>query len=210
MKPRPQFDRDIHPMLQKRWSPRAFSSRPVGEQERMALFEAARWAASSMNEQPWRFVYAMPEQPERYRSLFSCLSDNNQRWAGAAPLLILALVKTTFTHNDRPNPFALHDLGLAMGNLTLQASALDLYVHHMGGFSRTKVNAAFDLPPGLEPVTIIAVGYLGDPESLPADLRKRELAEQQRRSVEDTILNAPLAGAHVGRDDRPDGTKDGL
>ncbi len=167
MKPKPQFAHELHPLLQRRWSPRAFSAQPVDEEQILTLLEAARWAASANNEQPWRFIYAAKEQGERYSKLFDCLNEWNQAWAKSAPVLIMTLVKTHFSESDRPNKWALHDLGLAVGNLTTQASALDLYVHNMAGFSTEKARELFNLPADVEPVTMIAVGYLGDAEQLP-------------------------------------------
>jgi nitroreductase len=188
MKPRPHFDHPIHDLIQKRWSPRAFAGRPVEAEKIMALFEAARWAASAVNEQPWRFIYATQEQADRYGKLFACLNEGNQVWARMAPVLILTLVKTHHARNGRPNKYAWHDLGLAIGNLTAQASALDLYVHQMGGFSADKAREQFDLPADIEPVTMIAVGYPGDPDQLPDNLKERELAQQQRKPLKDLIL----------------------
>lgn len=189
MKPTPQFAHDIHPLLQRRWSPRAFSAQPVAEETLLTLLEAARWAASAMNEQPWRFIYATQADRKRFSKLVDCLAESNQAWAAKAPVLILTLVKTRFSGSDRPNKWAPHDLGLAIGNLTAQASALDLYVHNMGGFSVEKARELFGLPADVEPVTMIAVGYLGDPEQLPEPVRQRELAQQQRKPLEELILN---------------------
>lgn len=188
MKPRPHFAHPVHELIQKRWSPRAFSSQPVEQEKVMALLEAARWAASSANEQPWRFICATKEQAERYDRLFECLNEGNQVWAKAAPVLIMTLVKTQLERNNKPNRWALHDLGLAIGNLTTQASALDLYVHSMGGFSVEKARQLFNLPSEIEPATMIAVGYLGAPDQLPAGLKEREMAEQQRKALDELIL----------------------
>jgi nitroreductase len=188
VKPKPQFSHDLHPLLQRRWSPRAFSAQPVAEEKLLTLLEAARWAASANNEQPWRFIYAAQEQGERYSKLFECLNERNQLWAKTAPALIMTLVRTHFEQNGQPNKWALHDLGLAVGNLTTQASALDLYVHNMAGFSIEKARELFNLPPDVEPVTMIAVGYLGDPEQLPEPFRQRELAQQQRKPLEELIF----------------------
>lgn len=188
MKPHPQFDYPVHELIQKRWSPRAFSAQPVEENQIMALFEAARWAASGGNEQPWRFIYATQEQAERFGKLFECLGEGNQGWAKAVPVLILTLVKTHSAHSGRPNKYAWHDLGLAVGNLTTQASALDLYVHQMGGFSGDKARELFDLPADIEPVSMIAVGYLGDPDQLPDALKEREVAPRQRKALAELIL----------------------
>jgi nitroreductase len=188
LKPKPQFSREIHPLLQRRWSPRAFSARPVEEATLLTLLEAARWAASANNEQPWRFIYATKAQGERYAMLFDCLNEWNQAWVHSAPALIMTLVRTHFEKNGRQNRWALHDLVLAVGNLTAQASALDLYVHSMGGFSIEKARELFRLPSDVEPVTMIAAGYLGDPEQLPDSLKVRELAQQQRKPLEELIF----------------------
>ncbi len=188
MKPQPHFDHPVHELIRKRWSPRAFAARPVEGDKILSLFEAARWAASGGNEQPWRFIYAAREQAERYGKLFECLSEGNQAWAKTAPVLILTLVRTHSARSGRPNKYAWHDLGLATGNLTVQAAALDLYVHPMGGFSAEKARQLFDLSPEIEPVTMIAVGYLGDPDDLPENLKERELAQQRRLPLDELIL----------------------
>jgi len=188
MKPKPHFDYPVHELIQKRWSPRAYSTQPVEEDTILTLFEAARWAASGGNEQPWRFIYAAREQAERFGKLAECLMEGNRAWATSAPVLILTLVKTHNSRTNQPNRYAWHDLGLAVGNLTAQASALDLYVHNMAGFSAEKARQLFDLPADIEPVTMIAVGYLGDPEQLPEPLKERELAHRQRKTLDELIL----------------------
>jgi nitroreductase len=189
LKPKPQFSHELHPLLQRRWSPRAFSAQPVEEEKLLTLLEAARWAASANNVQPWRFIYAAKEQDERYSKLFECLNERNQFWAKGAPALIMTLVKTHFEQGGQPNKWALHDLGLAVGNLTVQASALDLYVHNIAGFSAEKARELFNLPPDVEPVTMIAVGYLGDAEHLAEPLKERELAQQQRKPLAELTLS---------------------
>lgn len=188
MKPRPDYQHTVHELIQKRWSSRAFSRQPVEMEKILTLFEAARWAASGGNEQPWRFIFATQAQTERYDKLFECLNEGNQVWAKMAPVLILTLVKTDSERSGRPNKYAWHDLGLAIGNLTTQASALDLYLHQMGGFSSDRARQVFDLPSGIEPVTMIAVGYLGDSDLLPDNLKARELAQQQRKPLTELIL----------------------
>jgi nitroreductase len=114
--------------------------------------------------------------------------EGNRAWAATAPVLILTLAKTHNSRTNQPNRYAWHDVGLAVGNLTAQASALDLYVHNMAGFSAEKARQLFDLPPDIEPVTMIAVGYLGDPELLPEPLKERELAHRQRKTLDELIL----------------------
>ncbi len=188
MKPQPHFAHNLHELIRKRWSPRVFAARPVDEETVLTLLEAAQWAASSGNGQPWRFIYATQAQGERFRKLFDCLHEGNQEWAGAAPVLILALAKTRSERSGRPNRWAWYDLGLAIGNLTTQATALDLYVRNMAGFSAEKVRQHFDLPEDVEPVTMIAVGYLGDLDQLPEAIKQRELAPRQRKPLAELIL----------------------
>lgn len=188
MKPRHPVDYPVHELIHKRWSPRAFSPQAIDEHRLLTLFEAARWAASSNNEQPWRFIYATPGDAERFRKLCECLVPGNQAWARFAPLLIMTLVKTHMERNNKPNRWAFHDLGLAMGNFTTQASALDLYVHNMAGFSVERGRELFDIPPELEPVTMVAVGYLGDPDQLAPHLCERELEIQKRKPLNELIL----------------------
>ncbi len=189
MKPQSNFLYNLHELIRKRWSPRVFAARPVAEETILTLLEAARWAASSGNGQPWRFIYATQAQNERFRKLFDCLNEGNQEWAGTAQVLILTLAKTRSERSGRPNRWALYDLGLAVGNLTTQASALDLYVRNMAGFSAEKARQHFDLPDDIEPVTMIAAGYLGDLDQLPEDLKQRELAPRQRKPLAELILN---------------------
>lgn len=155
----------------------------------MRLFEAARWAASCMNEQPWRFIYATQEQPAQHGRLFDCLVPANQEWVKTAPLLVMTLIRTVYD-NGKPNRWAMHDLGLAVGNLTTQATAMGLYVHNMAGFSVEKARQTFGLAPEIEPVTMIAIGYLGDPAQLNARLREREEAVQERKPLTELIMDS--------------------
>ncbi len=188
MKPTPQFNYPLHELLQKRWSPRAFADRALDREQALTLLEAARWAASCNNDQPWRFIWSLKDDSALYKRLFDCLLPGNQEWAAKAPLLMLTLVQTTFSFNGKPNRWAGHDLGLAIGNLTAQATALDLYVHNMGGFSTAKVGEHFQLAENLEPMTMIAIGYLGDPASLSEYNQKREMEMRERKPIEDIIL----------------------
>lgn len=180
---------EIHPLLRERWSPRAFSSKLVTRDLLLKLMEAARWAASTFNEQPWRFVVATKQDPEDFAKALSCLVDGNQTWAKHAPVLILTFVKETFTHNDKPNRNADHDLGLAVGNLTTQASAEGLVVHQMGGILLDRIREVYGVPEGFHPATAIAVGYQGDPDSLEDEgLRKSELAARTRKPLEQMVF----------------------
>ena len=160
----------IHEILAGRWSPKAFSSRPVEPAKLAQLFEAARWAPSSYNGQPWAFIVATREDAEGYNRLLSTLLDVNRQWAQRAPVLILAVAKLDFDHVARPNRHAFYDLGQAVANLTVQATALDLHIHQMGGFDPSLARDLFVIPPGYEPVAVLALGYY---EGGPADQRAR-------------------------------------
>lgn len=190
-----QTDHAIHPLLRRRWSPRAFAPRPVPWEALLRLFEAARWAPSSRNEQPWRFVFATQDMAEDFARLLDCLSEGNRRWASQAPVLLLACAKTTYDHNGRPNRHAWYDVGQAMAHLTFQATAEDLYVHQMGGFSADKAREAAQVPEPFEPVVMAAVGYLGNPDDLPEDLQERERAPRTRLPLDQIV--------HVGHWGRP-------
>ncbi|HAN76443.1 MAG TPA: nitroreductase [Bacteroidales bacterium] len=173
----------LHELLANRWSPRAFSYEMLSETEVANLFEAARWAASANNEQPWRFIYSTDRNSETYRRLFECLVPFNQDWAKTAPLLMLTLVRTNFTKNNKFNRYAQHDLGLAIGNMTVQAASAGIYVHNMGGFEIEKAKELFGISPDFEPVTMIAAGRLGDINQIPSDLQETEFTMQKRKGI---------------------------
>jgi nitroreductase len=160
----------IHELLARRWSPEAFSSRPVEPAKLAQLFEAARWAPSSYNAQPWHFIVATREDAEGYNRLLSTLVDVNRQWAQQAPVLILAVAKLDYNHVARTNRHALYDLGQAVAHLTFQATALGLYIHQMGGFDPQAARELFAIPSGYEPVAVLALGYY---EGKPADRAAR-------------------------------------
>lgn len=187
MKPKPDYGHPLADNISKRWSPRAYSEKELTEVQIMTLFEAARWAASCMNAQPWRFIWSPRDHSQKYQMLLDCLNPSNREWAFRAPLLILSLVKTDFA-NGKPNPWARHDLGLAIGNFTLQASAMDIFVHNMGGFDASKARELFQLPDHLEPVTMITAGYLGDSTLLSEYNQKREQEIQTRMPLQEMFL----------------------
>jgi nitroreductase len=152
------------------------------------IFEAARWAASSYNEQPWRFIVAAKDDADEYERLLGCIVPGNAEWARRAPVLMLSVAKLAFDRGGAPNRHALHDAGQAAANLSLQAASLGLSVHQMGGFDAAKARAEFAIPEGFEPVAALAVGYPGDPESLPAGLRERERAPRTRRELSELVF----------------------
>ncbi len=178
----------IHDLLRRRWSPRAFSARPVEPEKLRSLLEAARWAPSSYNEQPWNFLVVRRDNPQEFERMVSVLADSNALWASQAPVLVLSVAKTYFERNREPNRHAFHDVGLAVGNLSIQATALGLYVHQMAGFDAEKARKLFAIPEGYQPVTMIAVGYLSQPDGLPDPPRERENAPRRRKPLEDFVF----------------------
>ncbi|GHA53706.1 nitroreductase family protein [Pontibacter akesuensis] len=172
----------VHQLIESRWSPRAFTNESVSEEQMETLFEAARWAPSAMNEQPWRFIYATKENREAFDKLFSCLVEGNS-WAKNASALFITVAKKNYDFNGKLNSVALHDVGLATGNILLQATDMGLHVHLMGGYDAARAQVVLGIPEGFEPVAMGAVGYAGDPESLPEGLKTRELAPRQRKPL---------------------------
>lgn len=179
----------IHPLLQQRWSPRAFDRRPVELSKLRSVLEAARWSPSGGNVQPWRFIVATQEEPEAYAMLASVLNPSNAEWAAKAPVLILTVAQM-ITPTGRSNGHAFHDVGLATESMILQATALGLHAHPMAGFSVEKARELFGIPENYEPVTVIALGYLGDPASLPEQRRAQELAPRTRKPLNEIVFGA--------------------
>jgi|SRR5579883_1245922 len=176
-------------VIQRRWSPRAFADRPVPADELNLALEAARWAASSMNDQPWHFLVGDKySNPEAYDRIFDTLVPFNQAWAKSAPVLIMVVARKVFAYNGKPSPTALYDTGMAAGQLVLQATALGLVTHQMGGFDHAKAHELLGIPENHEAVAVMAVGWPGDPETLPAELRDREKAPRQRKPVSDFVF----------------------
>lgn len=174
----------VHELIQKRWSPRAFADKTVPDSEIQALFEAASWAASSFNEQPWRYFYAHRSEESGFQRLLSCINEGNQQWAKDAAVLLLSLAKNDFSRNEQPNRHAWHDTGAANTTLLLEAVSRDIYGHAMAGFDRGKTIAEFDIADSLEPVCFIALGYLGQPDQLEEPLRSREAKVRSRKPVD--------------------------
>ncbi|TGE13974.1 nitroreductase family protein [Hymenobacter elongatus] len=181
----------VHELIRNRWSPRSFAPTAVAPETMNQLFEAASWAASAMNEQPWRYLYAHHSDTETFGKLVDCLMAGNQPWAKNAAVLVVALAKTHYD-NGAPNGAALHDVGLANGNLILEATALGLHGHFMGGFDAAKTRAAFQLPDTLQPVVVIALGYRAEAEQLEEPFLSREKAPRQRKSVGEIAFHQQL------------------
>ena len=151
-------------VIRRRWSPRLFDSRPVEKQKLLSVLEAARWSASSFNEQPWRFILATRDDQASFAKALGCLAEKNQAWAKHVPVLILTCARTHFTHGDKPNRVHLHDIGLAAAHLTLQATSLGLFVHQMAGIDPQAVRETYGVPDRFEPATAIALGYASEDE----------------------------------------------
>ena len=181
-------DYPIEEILRRRWSPRAFSDRMVETEKLKSLFEAARWAPSSFNEQPWSFIVATKQKQEEHARLLSCLVEKNQQWARLAPVLMVSIAKLSFEKTGKPNRHAFHDVGLAMGNLLVQATASGLFVHQMAGFSEEKVREIYGVPESHEPVAGVAIGYPADVDVLPEPFRERELASRSRKSIDTFVF----------------------
>jgi nitroreductase len=165
----------------------AFADRAVEPEKLCSLLEAARWAASSFNEQPWYFLVARREQADEFERMLLCLSERNQAWARNAGVLMLTVTRTDFTRTGRPNRCALHDLGQAAASLAVQATALGLRVHQMAGVDLGKARATYGIPPGFEPQTAIAIGYPGPLDALPESFRDAERAPRRRKPQEEFV-----------------------
>lgn len=178
----------VEDLIRQRWSPRAFADKDVSTDTLKSIFEAARWAASSSNEQPWRFLVGR-RGDETYQKIFNSLVEFNQSWAKSAPILVLSVAKKTFTAKGNVNRTALHDTGMATANLMLQATANGLHTHSMAGFDGDQVRASFAIPSDFEIGAVTAIGYFGDPASLPEHLLKIEVAPRQRKSLEEFVFS---------------------
>jgi nitroreductase len=176
----------IAELIAHRWSPRAIDSdQPVDREHLLALLEAARWAPSCFGEQPWRYlVWDRFRDPAGWQQAFECLAESNRAWVRNAPVLLLSMAAPTFGHNDKPNRWAQHDTGAASENLCLQATALGLVAHQMGGFDAEQAKARFNIPADHACLAMIAVGHPGPVEALPDALRERELAPRERKPLD--------------------------
>jgi nitroreductase len=178
----------VHPLLAERRSALAFSPTPVEQKTLASLMEAARWAPSSMNEQPWSFLVATQSNKSDFERLLGCLVEFNIQWAQHAPVLLLSVARLTFESSGQPNRHALHDLGHAIANLTFQALVSGLVVHQAAGFDVERARNEFSIPQDHEPVAVAAIGYPGSSASLPEKLRKRDLNPRKRKSLANFVF----------------------
>jgi nitroreductase len=185
-----EFHSPVLEVIRNRRSRRAYSGVPVEAAHIESLFEAARWAPSSVNEQPWLYIYATrDQQPELWNAIFDSLNESNKVWVQQVPLLISSFARTHFTRNDRPNSSARYDLGGANAFLSLQATHLGLNVHQMGGFNAEKLMKNLNVPAGFDPVVVLAIGYPGEADVLPENLKLREVAPRERYVRDEFVRN---------------------
>ncbi len=184
-----EIEYPIEDLLRQRWSPLAFSDRMVEPEKLRSVLEAARWAASSYNEQPWSFIVATKENGAEFGRLLSCLAEGNQEWARNAPVLMLSVAKLNFERNGKENRHAFHDVGAASAELAIQATANGLFIHQMAGFDVPLAQQTYSIPDGYEPVAAIALGYLGDPTTLSERLQQRENSPRTRKPLEKFVFS---------------------
>lgn len=184
-----QTEYPIEDLLRQRWSPLAFSDRMVEPEKLHTLLEAARWAASSFNEQPWSFIVATSDNQTEFERLLSVLAEGNQEWARNAPILMLSVAKLHFERNGKQNRHAFHDVGAASATLAIQAAVVGLFIHQMAGFDVAKAQEIYSIPSGYEPVAAIALGYIGDPQTLSEKLLQREKALRTRKPLEEFVFS---------------------
>jgi len=179
-------------IIQERWSPYSFSPAPVEEYKLKAMMEAAGYAPSCNNDQPWMFVIATQQDREVFDKFLGFLAEGNRVWAKYAYALVISMARTKFLYSSMPNRFAFHDTGMAVSNMLLQALTMDVFVHQMGGFSIDKVKEHFNLNDEIEPVAMMAIGYIGDGASLTPELLKRDEKRRPRKSVNEYTFKNTL------------------
>lgn len=184
-----EFEYPVMDLIELRRSRRAYSSQSIEAEKIQSLFEAARWAPSSMNEQPWTYIFATRDQPVLWNKLLDTLNESNRIWAASAPLLILSTARRIHIRNGASNGSARYDVGSANAFLSMQATYLGLNVHQMGGYDRQQAIDSFNIPETHEPMVMIAIGYPGDAEQLPEKLQLREVAPRERYTQEFFVMN---------------------
>ncbi|HET9804772.1 MAG TPA: nitroreductase family protein [Candidatus Acidoferrum sp.] len=182
-------DYPVHELIQNRWSPRAFSDKAISPEILRSLFEAARWAPSSNNEQPWAFIVSTKDDSDSYEKALGSLVEFNANWAKKAPVLVIAVAELAFAKNNAPNRNAFYDVGAASLQLSIEATARGLVVHQMAGFDPETAKEAFNIPQGWEPIAAMAIGYPGDASSLPEPLQTREKAPRTRKPISEFVMS---------------------
>jgi nitroreductase len=179
---------NIHPLLKKRWSPRAYEDKPVRKEVLQRILEAARWSPSSFNEQPWRFLVGI-KGDNTWDKIMETLAEFNQKWAKLAPVLIMSMGKKTLTRNNKPNKVFIYDVGQSVAHITFQVMEEGLYMHQMGGFDGQKAAELFQIPEDYQPLTVMAIGYAGPAELLTDEkMRNDEKSERKRKDLTDLVF----------------------
>jgi len=199
----------LHSLIRRRWSPRSFEDRSVERAKLIQILEAARWAPSWRNDQPWRFIVATKDDPEEYRRLFDCLKPGNQRWAGLAPVLMIVVAKKGYDHGPQHNPVTLYDTGQAVAQLAIEALSEGLYLHQMGGVHLERICETYFIPAAYQPVVAVAIGYLGQPIGLPLDLQQKEQAPRTRLPLSEIAFSGTWGRPFTGRNLNIQVEKDG-
>lgn len=179
----------VHPLIQNRWSPRAFSSKGIAPADLASLFEAARWAPSSNNEQPWVFIVARCSDQAEFDKALQPLVEFNANWAKHAAVLGFAVSELAFKKTGAPNRNAQYDTGAAMSQLSIEAIARGIFVHQMAGFDPETAREVFEIPSGWDAITAFAMGYPGDPDSLPQPFKDRESAPRVRKPLREFVMS---------------------
>ena len=188
MKKTAQSEYPVHNLILERWSPRAFSDKPVPQDLLRSIFEAARWAPSSSNEQPWAYLVATKDNQDNFEKMLSVLVEFNANWAKSAPVLAIAVSELAFAKNNAPNRNAQYDTGAATALLSVEATSHGLAVHQMAGFDPDKARQVFGIPAVWEAIAALAIGYAGDPASLPQPLKEREMAPRTRKPITEFVM----------------------
>ncbi|MFT7677831.1 MAG: nitroreductase [Planctomycetota bacterium] len=169
--------------IAERWSPRAFSPEAVSSDDLTAVLEAARWAASCFGAEPWRFIVGVKGSGSGHANILESLVPANQSWAASAPVLMLSLAQENFERNGKPNNWAAHDVGLAVGQLGIEASSRGLFLHQMAGFVPDQASELLSIPEGYRAMAVIALGHMGKASDLPAELAEREADPRKRKAL---------------------------
>lgn len=192
---KPVLDHAVHELVASRWSPSVWSDRSVSAEDLRAVFEAARWAPSAFNEQPWRYLVATREDAVEFERLLSCLVEANRNWARHAPVLALSIMSLQLARNGKPNGTAAHDVGLATANLTVEATARGLAVHQMGGILPDRAREIYGIPEGFAALTGLALGYAGEPVG---EFAARDLSPRTRRPQAGFVFGGGFGRAYAG------------
>jgi nitroreductase len=180
-------------VIKERWSPYAFSPAPIEEYKLRAMFQAASHAPSCNNDQPWLFVYTTTDEKDSFNDYLGFMAEGNRVWAKNAYAIVICMARTKFSFNGNPNRFAFYDTGMAVANMLVQAQSMDILAHQMAGFSVQKVKDYFKLTDEIEPVTMMAIGSLGDGLNLPPEILKRDETRRPRKPMHEIVFRNNLS-----------------